>query len=114
MDKQTLVGMLRSKTINVNVWLTLAIIYYAETKGIPLDPNLAMAGTAALYGIVNAVLRNFTTKSLPEKGITVPNPVYVQDFFKAASENPEALEALYEALAKVNKKKKVERQLGVS
>lgn len=114
MDKQTLIGMLKSKTINVNVWLTLAIIYYAETKGITLDPSVAMAGTAALYGVINAILRNFTTKSLPEKGITIPNPVYVQDFFKAASENPEALEALYEGLAKVSKKKKVERQLGAS
>ena len=100
LNKETILGMLRSKTINVNTLLTLAIVALANTYGIPLTPVEAATLIPLLYGVVNIILRFFTKKSLPEKGIKIPNPIEVQNLAEALSENPEALEKLYNAIAK--------------
>ena len=100
LNKETILGMLKSKTINVNTLLTLAIVTVANTYGIPLTPVEAATLIPLLYGVVNIILRFFTKKPLPEKGIKIPNPVEIQNLAEALSENPAALEKLYTAIAK--------------
>lgn len=100
MNKQILVGMLNSKTINVNVILTTLIIGYATSNGIPLSPELATAAVAGLYGISNVILRFFTNKSLPDKGISIPNPVYVKEFTKAIGNDGESVKEFTKAIGK--------------
>lgn len=100
MNKETAIGMLKSKTINVNAALTIIIIALANAYGVPLTPVEATAVVSLIYGIANIILRFYTTKSLPEKGVTIANPVEVQKFVIALENNPEALEKLYTAIAK--------------
>lgn len=126
MNKQVLLGMLNSKTINVNVLLTIAIIYFANSQGITIPEDFAAQGIALLYGGVNVVLRFFTNKSLPDKGISIPNPAYVKEFtkaigndestgkelVKAVSKDPEALKQLHSALSEWIKIEKIKNKQG--
>ena len=100
LNKETILGMLRSKTINVNTILTIVIVAVANTYGLPLTPAEAATLIPLLYGVVNIILRFFTKKPLPEKGITIKNPKEIRNFVAALSENEEALEELYNAIAK--------------
>lgn len=107
-NRETILGMLKSKTIRVNTLLTLAIVALANTYGIPLTPAEAGTLIPILYGAVNGVLRFLTNKSLPERGIVVKNPKKIIEFVEDIEENPEALEKLYIAIAKWKQAKKNE------
>lgn len=106
LNRETIMGMLKSKTINVNTLLTIAIVTVANTYGIPLTPVEAATIIPILYGGVNAILRFFTKQPLPEKGIKIKNPKEVVEFVETLEENEEALEKLYTAIAKWKNKKK--------
>lgn len=107
-NRETILDMLKSKTIRVNTLLTLAIVALANTYGIPLTPAEAGTLIPILYGAVNGVLRFLTNKSLPERGIVVKNPKKIIEFVEDIEENPEALEKLYIAIAKWKQAKKNE------
>lgn len=109
-NKETILGMLKSKTVNVNTILTGIIVMAANTYGLPLTPVEAATLIPLLYGVVNIVLRFFTKKPLPEKGIVIENPEKVRKFVAALSENEEALKELYNAIAKWKKEKEKEQK----
>lgn len=88
----------KSKTININILLTAALVWYCQTRQVEMAPELAGMIVGALYCAVNLVLRFFTGKSLPEKGITVPRPQMVDDLVAVAIAHPEAAERLAESL----------------
>ena len=70
-------GVLKSKTLNTNTLLTGAIVIVATHYGFGdvVTPEEAAVVTALAMGGVNYVLRFFTDKSIPEKGIEVNNPL---------------------------------------
>ena len=88
----------KSKTINVNVVLTALLVWYCQTRQVPMTPETAAMLVGATYGVVNLVLRFLTGKSLPEKGIVIPKPRLVDDMAAAAAAHPEAAERLIETL----------------
>jgi len=88
----------KSKTININVLLTAALVWYCQTRQVPLTPEQAAMLVGIAYGAVNLVLRFVTGKSLPEKGITVPRPQALDDLVAVAEAHPEAAERLAESL----------------
>lgn len=100
MNKQILLGMLKSKTINVNVLLTALVVSLAASNGIPLPPEAAPAVVALIYGSANVVLRFLTNKSLPDKGISIPNPIYVKEFTKAIGNDKESVKEFAKAIGK--------------
>lgn len=106
MNKQILLGMLKSKTINTNVALTILITSIAASYGIPLTPEASTAIVALVYGGANVILRFFTDKSLPDKGVNIPNPVYVKNFTKAMTQDEEVIEQIHSAMKEYIKKKK--------
>lgn len=88
----------KSKTININVLLTGLLVWYCETHAIPMDPATAALAVSALYAVVNVLMRFVTSKSLPEKGLTIPKPQLVDDIAALVAANPEAAERLAEQL----------------
>jgi len=94
----TLRGMLRSKTINVNTLATLLLVSFLQYRGVDMDPATAASLVALAYGLVNIWLRFLTNKSLPEKGLVIPNPPAVQQTVTAIEDNKQALDALIDAL----------------
>jgi len=102
-------GMLKSKTINVNALVTVLLVTYLQTRGVALDPAVVGSLVALGYGLVNIVLRFTTTKSLPEKGLVVPNPLVIQQTVTAIEENEAALQALYDALVKKAREQRAAR-----
>lgn len=100
MNKQILLGMLKSKTINVNVILTALLVSYGASHGLPIDSGTAMAIVASAYGLINVILRFLTNKSLPEKGVNIPNPIYVEEFTKAIAKDNKAMKELVSSITK--------------
>jgi hypothetical protein len=103
-NKETILGMVKSKTISINTLLTLAIVTVANTYGVPLTPVEAATIIPVIYGAVNGILRFFTNTSLSEKGI-VKNPKKAMEIVENIEENEEAIEKLYTAIAKWKKQK---------
>jgi len=91
-------GMLKSKTINVNVLLTGLLLWWLNTKGIAMDPAEAAGIVSLAYALLNIALRFFTNKSLPEKGIVIQNPAAVRQTVAAIEAHPEALDLLINAM----------------
>ena len=99
MNKQLLLGMLKSKTINTNVALTILVTWLAASNGIPLPPEVAPAVVALVYGGANVILRFFTNKSLPDKGVNIPNPLYVEEVTKALTKNSGAIKEIVKSVS---------------
>ena len=59
--------LLKSKTLTLNGILTLAIVAYAQSQGIDVDPETAATGIALVYGVGNGILRFFTNSKLADK-----------------------------------------------
>lgn len=105
MNKETIVGMTKSKTVRVNTALTVLIIAAANAFGVPLTPVEATAIVSLLFGIANIILRFLTKESLPAKGASKPNPNPVKNLIKVLEENDEDVEKLYTLIAKWKAKK---------
>ena len=88
----------KSKTINVNVLLTGLLVWYSQTRQVPLTPEEAALLVGLVYGLANIVLRFATGKSLPEKGLTIPRPEIVDEIAAVAAADAEAAERLAEQL----------------
>ena len=97
----TLRGMLKSKTINVNAVATVLLVIYLHRKGVDMDPEVAAGIVAGAYALVNIVLRFFTDRSLPEKGIVLENPLASSQVVDALQSNKADLDRLYDALVLV-------------
>ena len=109
-NKETIMGMLKSKTIGVNTLLTIGILYLANTSGLPMTPDQAATFIPAIYAVVNIVLRFFTDKTLSDKGLTVQNPQKMIKLVEDIETNQEALEKLYVAMAKLQAARKKQRE----
>lgn len=108
LNRETIMGMLKSKTIRVNAALVMIIVWAANAYGIPVTPEIATSIVTVLFGFVNVILRFLTKQPLPEKGIKIKNPKEVIEFVETIEENEEALEKLYIAIAKWKNEKKKE------
>lgn len=106
MNKQMMLGAVKSKTINTNVALTILITWLASTYGIPLPPEVAPAAIAILYGTANVFLRFLTNKSISDKGINIPNPLYIENVIKTITQDDKNIEQLHTAMKEWLKKKK--------
>jgi hypothetical protein len=100
MDALRAIGLGKSKTINVNVLLTTAIIWYAQRYGLDMTPEDAVMVTGLLYGAVNFVLRLVTNKPLSEKGAATQGPRTLNSFLAEAEAYPGDLYKVLEALRK--------------
>jgi hypothetical protein len=95
---QTLRGILKSKTINVNALVTVLLLVYLQRKGVDMDPEMAAGVVAGAYALINIVLRFFTDRSLPEKGIVLENPLASNEVVDAIRASKDDLDRLYDSL----------------
>lgn len=110
MWKSFLLGAAKSKTINVNVLATLALMTILSKYQITLTPDEAMAYTALAYAIVNLILRMVTGKSLPEKGLEIKLPKYTDTIVEKVSAIVESKQPTVEAITDEVIKTIIERQ----